>query len=137
MIVLDASAAVDVLLNFQPNAMRVRERIKQEDSEDPRENLHVPHLFGVEVLHALRRLTLAGYVSGARGNRAVNAMLNMRLTRYPHEPFLKRIWELKQNISAYDAAYIALAETIEAPLITTDRRLAQAPTHRAKVELYG
>lgn len=133
---MDASAAVDALLNFQPNATRVRERIKQEDSGDLRENLHVPHLFGVEVLHALRRLTLAGHVSETRGNRAVNAMLNMRLTRYPHEPFAGRIWELKENVSAYDAAYVALAEALGAPLVTTDRRLAQAPAHNAKIELY-
>ncbi len=126
-----------MLLNFQPNAIRVGERIKQEDLGDPRENLHVPHLFGVEVLHALRRLTLTGYVSETRGSRAVNAMLSMRLTRYPHEPFVGRIWELKQNISAYDAAYIALAETLDAPLITTDKRLAQASAHEARIELYG
>ena len=137
MIVLDASAAVDALLNFQPNARRVRERIKQEDSGDQRENLHVPHLFGVEVLHALRRLTLSGRLSESRGRRATNAMLNMRLTRYPHELFAGRIWELKENISAYDAAYVALAEALDTPLVTTDRRLAQATAHNAKIEFYG
>ncbi len=126
-----------MLLNFQPNAIRVRDRIKQEDLGDPRENLHVPHLFGVEVLHALRRLALAGQVSETRSNRAINAMLSMRLTRYPHEPFVKRIWELKENVSAYDAAYVALAEALEAPLVTTDGRMAQAPVHKAKVEFYG
>lgn len=126
-----------MLLNFQPNAARIRERIKQEDSGDPRETLHVPHLFTVEVLHALRRLTLAGHVSETRSNRAINAMLNMRLTRYPHEPFVKRIWELKENVSAYDSAYVALAETLDAPLVTTDGRLAQALVHKAKVEFYG
>ena len=137
MIVLDASAAVDALLNFQPNASRVRERIKQEDSGDLRENLHVPYLFGVEVLHALRRLTLSGHVSEVRGSRAVDAMLNMRLARYPHEPFARRIWELKENISAYDAAYVSLAEALDAPLVTTDRHFAQASAHKAKIELYG
>lgn len=126
-----------MLLNFQPNAARVRERIKQEDFGDPRETLHVPHLFEVEVLHALRRLTLTGSVSGHRAFRAVSAILNMRLTHYPHEPFVRRIWELKQNVSAYEAAYVALAETLDAPLITTDGWLAQAPAHKAKVELYG
>lgn len=64
-------------------------------------------------------------------------MLSMRLTRYPHEPFIRRIWELRENVSAYDAAYVALAETLEAPLVTTDRRLAQASAHEAKIELYG
>lgn len=64
-------------------------------------------------------------------------MLNMRLTRYPHEPFVWRMWELKENVSAYDAAYVALAEALDAPLVTTDRRLAQASAHKAKVELYA
>lgn len=137
MIVLDASAAVDVLLNFQPNAQRVRERIKEEDSGDLRENLHVPHLFGVEVLHALRRLALTGQVSETKSSRAVNAMLKMRLARYPHEPFVGRIWELKENISAYDAAYVALAEALDTPLVTTDRRLAQTSEHEAEIEFYG
>lgn len=137
MIVLDASAAVDVLLNFQPNATRIRRRIKQEDSGDPRETLHVPHLFGAEILHAIRRLTITGYISETRGIRAVSAMLNIRLTRYPHEPFAWRIWELKENVSAYDAAYVALAETLGSPLVTTDGRLAQAPAHGAEVEFYG
>jgi predicted nucleic acid-binding protein len=61
----------------------------------------------------------------------------MRLTRYSHEPFIERIWELRENVSAYDAAYVALAEALEAPMITTDGRLAQAPGHSATIEVYG
>lgn len=61
----------------------------------------------------------------------------MRLTRYPHAPFWARIWQLRDNLTAYDAAYVALAEALDAPLITTDGRLARASGHRATVELYG
>ena len=134
---LDASAAVDTLLNFEPNARRVRERIRREDSGDPRESLHVPHLFEVEVLHVLRRLTLGGQISQSRGLRAVRLLSTMRLTRYSYGPFIERIWELRENGSAYDAAYVALAEALDAPMITTDARLAQAPGHSARIEMYG
>lgn len=137
MIVLDASAAVDVLLNFEPNAARVRERIGQEDSGDVRGSLHVPHLFEVEVLHVLRRLTLGGQIPERRGLRAVRLLQNMRLTRYSHAPFVERVWELRKNVTAYDAAYVALSEALEAPIVTTDGRLAKAPGHRAKIEVYG
>lgn len=136
MIVLDASAAVDVLLNFGPAAPQVRERIRGEDAGESRQSLHVPHLFEVEVLHALRRLVLNGEIPQSRGLRAVRLLSSMRLTRYPHAAFVERIWELKENVSAYDAAYVALAEALGAPLVTTDGRLAKAPGLRARVELY-
>ena len=61
----------------------------------------------------------------------------MRLTRYSHGPFIERIWELRENVAAYDAAYVALAEALDAPMITTDARLAQAPGHSARIEMYG
>ena len=101
------------------------------------ETLHVPHLFDVEVLHALRRLTLGGLVSESRSRRALKALSDMRVTRYPHTPLVARIWELGGNLTAYDAAYVALAEALDAPLVTTDGRLAQAAGHRARVELYS
>lgn len=127
---------MDVLLNFEPNAARVRERIKQEDSEESRESLHVPHLFEVEVLHVLRRFTLDGTIPERRGLRAVRLLSQMRLTRYSHAPFTERIWELKHNVSSYDASYVALAEALAAPIVTTDGRLAKAPGHSARIESY-
>jgi predicted nucleic acid-binding protein len=96
----------------------------------------VPHLFEVEVLHVLRRLALGDQISESRGLRAMRLLQNMRLTRYSHAPFVERIWELKENVTAYDASYIALSEAIEAPLITTDGKLSKAPGHQAKIELY-
>ena len=131
MIVLDASAAVAVLLNVGPEAELIRERISQ-----PEETLHVPHLFEIEVLHALRRNDLGGALPAERARLALNRLCQTRLTRYPHTSFLGRIWELRENLTAYDAAYVALAEVLNAPLVTTDARLAQAPGNRATVELY-
>jgi len=131
LIVLDASAAVAVLLNIGPEARRIRERISQ-----PNETLHVPHLFEVEVLHALRRHNLGGALPAARARLALNRLRETRLIRYPHAPLLERIWDLRENVTAYDAAYIALAEVLGAPLVTRDARLAQSPSNRATVELY-
>ena len=131
MIVLDASAAVSIFLNIGPQAARIRQRIVQ-----PEETLHVPHLFDVEVLHVLRRHTLSGALSESRGRLALRRLSSTRLTRYPHALFVQRIWELRHDLTAYDAAYVALAETLDAPLLTTDRQLAQAPGIRAEVELY-
>ena len=131
MIVLDASAAVSIFLNTGPEARRIRQRIVQ-----PRETLHVPHLFDVEVLHVLRRHSLSGDLSERRGRLALSRLSSTRLTRYPHASFARRIWELRHNLTAYDAAYVALAEALNAPLVTMDVRLAQAPGHNALVELY-
>lgn len=129
---LDASAAVTVLLNLGPAAGNIRLRTSL-----PGENLHVPHLFDVEVLHVLRRHSLSGTLSESREHLALNRLHDMRLSRYSHTAFLDRIWELRNYLSAYDAAYVALAETLSAPLITMDARLARAPGIRAAVEVFG
>ncbi|CAN5481484.1 MAG: type II toxin-antitoxin system VapC family toxin [Actinomycetota bacterium] len=131
MIVLDASAAVDVLLNIGASA-RIRARIEAEDYDGVR----VPHLFEVEVLHTLRREYLRGLLSEERSKIALYRLSTMKLTRHPHTPFIERIWELRENVAAYDAAYIALAETLGAPLITTDGPLARSSGHRANIELF-
>lgn len=133
MIVLDASAVVDMLFDFGSSAARVRERIEGEG--DANEGLHVPHLFEVEVLHAIRGLTVGDRISADRGLRAVESLSDLRLIRYSHTPLVTRIWELRNNMTAYDAAYVALAEALDAPLITTDGKLARASGHRARMEL--
>lgn len=132
MIVLDASAAVAVLLNLGTGATRIRERMRRED-----DGLHVPHLFEIEVLNALRHHALRHGISEGRGLELLEDLTTMSVSRYPHTAMLPRIWELRGNVSAYDAAYIALAETLEAPLVTRDARLARAPGIRAEVEVYG
>jgi predicted nucleic acid-binding protein len=131
LIVLDASSAVAILLNVSPEAEGIRERILR-----PGETLHVPHLFDIEVLHALRRLNLAGTVSPERALLALSRLRDTQFIRYPHTMLVGRIWDLRHNFTAHDAAYVALAVALDAPLVTMDARLAQAPSHSAAVELY-
>ena len=131
MIVVDASAAVTMFLNLEPSAARVRERLGQAAEE-----VHIPHLFDVEVLHALRRYSLRGDLSGEQSRLILSLLHEMNAVRYPHAPLAARIWELREILTAYDAAYVALAETLEAPLITRDERLSRASGIRAEVELY-
>ncbi len=132
MIVLDASAAVAVLLNLGEDARRIRERMERED-----DGLHVPHLFEVEVINALRHHALRHGISESRRLELLEDLTTMSISRYAHTAMLPRIWELRDNVSAYDAAYIVLAETLEAPLVTRDARLARAPAIRAEVEVYA
>ena len=132
MIVIDASAEVAALLSAEPEAERIRRRVAR-----PGETLHVPHLFEIEVLHALRSLTIRATVSSGRARLALSRLRNTRLVRYPHTPLAERIWDLRDNLTAYDAAYIALAEALDAPLVTMDARLARVPGIRAVIEIYG
>jgi predicted nucleic acid-binding protein len=128
-IVLDASAAVEWLLQTQ-SGVRVARRIFA-----PRETLHAPHLLDVEVTQALRRYVAAGALSVSRAEEALQDLLDVRVRRYPHVLFLRRVWELRDNLTAYDALYVALAETLDATLVTCDSKIAPAPGHRARVEV--
>ena len=98
--------------------------------------MHAPHLLDLEVTQVLRRLTQQGVVSGTRADEAVRDLVDLRLTRYPHMVLLPRIWQLRRNFSAYDAAYIVLAEKLGAPIITRDSRLASASGHGATIEIF-
>ena len=131
MIVIDASAEVAILLNIGQDVERIRSRIAR-----PGETLHVPHLFEIEILHALRSLTLRGTVPSERARLAFDRLRDTRFVRYPHTALMERMWALRENLTAYDAAYIALAEALDAPLVTTDARLARASGVRAAVEVY-
>lgn len=129
MIVLDASAAIDWLLET-PAGRRIEQRIyARQDS------LHSVHLLDVEFAQVLRRLVREGTISALRAEQAMDDLASLRITRYAPVQLLRRIWQLRQNLSAYDAAYVALAETLKAPLITRDQRMASAPGHRAAIEL--
>jgi predicted nucleic acid-binding protein len=132
LIVLDASAVVAVLVGQGRVAEPVREKI-----EIPGQSLHVPHVMDLEVLNALRRQILLGTLSRERSSEALDDLKNITFFRYPHATFMDRIWSLKDYLSAYDAAYVALAEALDAPLVTMDARLARAPGIRAVVEVYG
>ena len=129
MIVLDASAAVDHVLRLDAFE-RIAARLAT-----PAETIHAPHLIDLEVAGALRRLVLRGTVDDERRQLGLHDFADLVITRYPARGLLDRIWELRANVTVFDAAYIALAEALDAPLVTTDVRLAAAPGHRAKVEL--
>jgi len=88
------------------------------------ESLHAPHLLDLEVVQVLRRYAASGALSGERALLALQDLSALDLERYPHEPLLGRIWQLRKKMSAYDAAYVALAEALDAPLLTFDARLA-------------
>ncbi len=88
-------------------------------------------------MNVLRRYSLIGTLSQDRARLALNRLSTLRITRYPHTSLIERIWELRHNLTAYDATYIALAETLGAPLVTTDARLARASGIRADVEVFG
>lgn len=130
MIVVDASALLEVLLNT-PAAAPIAHRIFA-----PGETLHAPHLLDLEVAQVLRRYLLIGELDPERGSHALQDLSDLPLARYPHDLFLPRIWSLRLNCTAYDAAYIALAEALDAPLFTRDRALAAAGWHGARVEVF-
>lgn len=130
MIVLDASAAVDWLLQTAAG-QQIEKRIYSRN-----ESLHAPHLLDVEVSQVLRRLAREAAVSAQRAEEAVQDLADMRVTRYPHFVFLSRIWQLRNNLSAYDAAYVALAENLGATLVTRDARLASASGRTVAVEVF-
>lgn len=127
---LDASAAIDWLLQT-PAGRQIEKRIFARN-----EILSAPHLLDLEVTQVCRRLAREGAVSDRRATIAVQDLVDLRITRYPHTVLLSRIWQLRNNLSAYDAAYIALAEQLGAPLVTRDRRLAGVASHQARLEIF-
>jgi len=128
-IVLDASVVLEVLLRM-PAGVALGERLFRHE-----ETLHAPHLLDIEVAQVLRRYAASGDAEPARCRAALDDLGGLALTRYPHDFLLPRVWDLRGNLSAYDAVYVALAEVLEAPLLTRDQRLANAPGLRARVEL--
>ncbi len=129
MIVVDASVVVDLLLRTGAPE-KVEDRIL-----GPPQPLHAPQLLDVEVIQVLRRHARKSDLDHRRMSEVLEDLRALPLTRHPHEPFLERIWSLRTNLTAYDAAYVALAEALEAPLVTRDARLAAAPGHTATVEV--
>jgi predicted nucleic acid-binding protein len=128
-LVIDTSAVITAIVGADPPKGLI-------DRLDADGDLHAPHLIDIEVLHALRRLVLRGEISDDRAADARTDFADLALVRYPHEPFGDRIWQLRHNLTAYDAAFVALAEALGTPLVTSDARLATAPEHGAQVELF-
>lgn len=130
MLVVDTSAVLETLAARDP-APGLVERLAEDG------DLHAPHLIDTEILHALRRMRLAGEISAERAADARSDFAELALVRYAHEPLSDRVWALRENLTAYDATFVALAETLSARLVTCDARLASAPGHEAQIELFS
>jgi predicted nucleic acid-binding protein len=126
-IVLDASAALEMFLKTPLGLRRAGEVFGQER--------HAPALVDIEFAQALRRLTLAGEIQHDWAKLALETFRDTRIMRYSHVPLLERIWELRDSASAYDAAYIALAEALDLPLLTCDAKLTRSHGHNARIVL--
>jgi predicted nucleic acid-binding protein len=129
-IVLDASAAIDWLLQTAVG-QRIETRIYSRN-----ESLHAPHLLDLEVAQVLRRLVRESSVSAQRAELALQDLQDLRVTRYPHFVFFPKIWRLRHNLSAYDAAYVTLTEQLGGTLLTRDARLASPSVAGVSVELF-
>jgi len=128
LIVVDASVIVTALADDGDDGDRVRERLRDQ-------RLTAPHLIDLEVASAWRRLAAAGHLDDRRVQLALEDLRALRLARVPHRPLVSRCWELRENLTIYDAAYIALAESLDVTLVTADTRLTAAPRIRCEVEL--
>jgi predicted nucleic acid-binding protein len=124
MIVIDASALIPILVNEPPWTKSATGYLAESGISD----LAAPHLVDLEITNALRNMVERQELSEHVATGALEELQSIRLHRYPHAPFLGRVWELRQNLTAYDAAYVALAETLEVPLLTRDRAMAISQT---------
>ncbi len=131
MIVADASLAISLLVGFEPVASRAWKRLEDES------RIHAPELFDLDVADSLRGLVRAGKIEARRARRLLlGAPTGLPVRHHRHDPLLERAWELRHNLNAYDATYVALAEFLDAPLLTEDRAIAEAPGVRCQVELF-
>ena len=126
--VLDASGAVELLLNTAPGR-RLAARLANEA-----DIVHVPHLVDLEIAQVLGRYALSGIIAEETAAAALRRWREFDVERYPHEPLLDRVWQLRANVSACDAVYVALAEALSDVLVTGDHRLARAPGLTAGIE---
>jgi predicted nucleic acid-binding protein len=129
-IVVDASVAVTTLADDGSAGHELRTRLQADG------DLHVPELLDLEVAAVLRRLVIIERtLSARRARQALEDLAELPAERYGHRPLLGRVWELRHNLQAYDAAYVALAEALGAVLVTADRRLARCPGLTCQLEV--
>ena len=129
MIVLDASALIELLLHT-PAGESISARIA-----DPEIGLHIPHLADIEVAQVLRRYLRNGEIDLKDAASALDDLRDLDLQRHSHEPLLRRVFQLRENLTAYDAVYVALTEILDGVLLTFDRRLSRAPGLKCRAEL--
>lgn len=120
MLVVDTSAVLAALASRPPEPTLLTRLANDGD-------LHAPHLIDIEILNALRGLVRSGQLSQDRAQDVRTDVEDLAITRYGHQPLADRVWALRHNLTAYDAAFVALADTLEVPLVTCDARLANAP----------
>jgi predicted nucleic acid-binding protein len=125
--ILDASVVIDAMAVSGPAGDRARRLVSEESW------LHMPSVAGAEVTSALRGMVLRGMLSAGDARVAAVRASRLRARRYPFEPFLSRVWDLRDNVTVYDAWYVALAESLSAPLVTADDRLRRANGPRCEV----
>jgi predicted nucleic acid-binding protein len=128
-IVVDASAMTEFLLQTA-RGQRVEARLFRNGDE-----FHAPHLIDVEVAQALRRLVRTGEIPAGRAEEVIADLADFDLRRHSHVDLLRRTWELRDNLTAYDAMYVALAEALASPLVTCDGPLGATPGHSARLEI--
>jgi predicted nucleic acid-binding protein len=128
-IVVDASALLEALLHTS-DARSVEKQLFESGH-----SLHAPCLLDIEVTQVVRRFAAAKEISVEQGRAAVADLVDFPIRRYPHGPLLPRVWELRHNMTAYDAVYVALAEALAAPLLTRDKRLAAVARRQAEIEV--
>jgi predicted nucleic acid-binding protein len=126
MLIVDASCLVDVLTGAK-GAERIRQRL------DAATELGAPHHIDAEVVGVVRRRRLANEIDETAARQALMDLRAWPGERFPHTPFIGRAWQLRDNLRSWDAFYVALAERLEAPLLTLDERLARASGLRCEV----
>lgn len=130
MIVIDASIVASALGDDGADGERARNRLAGE-------SLAAPGLIDLEVASVWRRAVRAGRIGEQRARQALADLAALPLARAAHGPLMARIWELRDNLTPYDAAYVALAEALDAPLLTADCRLAHAAGIHCETRLLG
>lgn len=127
-LVCDASAVVTVLLDSGNAGEWLARRLATAE-------LFAPTLLPFECSNVIRRHEIGGLISSDQAAQAHTDLLDLPIDLFPYEPLAQRVWQLRRNLTSYDAAYVALAEALDAPLITVDRRMSEAPGITCRVEI--
>lgn len=128
MLVVDASVIASAIVDAGADGQRFRDRLRGE-------TIAGPDLLRIEVMSVVRRHANAGPLTPEQADAAIEDLIDLPISVFPTAPLLPRVWELRHNVSSYDGCYIALAEAVDGPLLTADRRLANAPGAHCVIEV--